>query len=212
MSDTLSVALRLRHIRRQRAMSLAALEGKTGLTKSYLSKIERGLTTPSIATMIKLAKAFDVQVGHLFGETADDDAICVVRKHQRKRVIRRASGIGYQYEALAYTRRSKCMDAFIMRPPLNADEHALFEHEGEELIFVLSGRVEVMFSDRRVVLEAGDTVYFDAHLLHRSRSLGAKLAETLIVVGGLTGSRTGDDGIPSRARHGQERPRARARR
>jgi transcriptional regulator with XRE-family HTH domain len=183
--NSASIARRLRHMRRQRGLSLAGLEAKTGLTKSYLSKVERGITTPSIATIIKLAQAFSVPVGQLFGETADENDICLVRKDQRKTVVRRASEAGYHYEAIAHKRKSKCMEAFIMRPPVHVDERTLFEHEGEELIFVLRGRVEVLFADRRLVLEPGDCLYFDAHLLHRSRSIGSKSAETLVVIGGV---------------------------
>jgi transcriptional regulator with XRE-family HTH domain len=175
--------------RRQRGLSLAGLETNAGQTRSYLSKVERGISTPSIATIIKLAQAFSVQVGQLFGETADENDICLVRKDERKTVVRRASEAGYHYEAIAHTRKSKYMEAFIMRPSLDADERTLFEHEGEELIFVLRGGVEVLFTDRRLMLEPGDHLYFDAHLLHRSRSLGSSSAETLVVIGGVPSGR-----------------------
>ena len=61
----------------------------------------------------------------------------------------------------------------------------LFEHDGEELMFVLSGNVEVEVSGKFYRLSEGDTLYFDAHLSHRSRSLGKKYAEVLIVVTGI---------------------------
>lgn len=182
--DVRSVALRLRHMRRQRRLSLAGLEAKTGLTKSYLSKVERGVTVPSIASMLKLARAFAVPVSHLFGEATDDQGVCVVRRHERRRVVRAGTTTGYRYEAIAHRRRQKCMEPFVMRPPRAHEGNKLFEHEGEELIFVLKGRIEVVFSDRKVVLGPGDSIYFDAHLLHRSRSLGRRPAETLVVVGG----------------------------
>ncbi len=180
-----AVGRRLRQMRRQRRLSLGALETKTGLTKSYLSKVERGLTVPSIASMLKLASAFGVKVAHLFGESTDDQAVCVVRRNERRPMVRRGSVTGYRYEAIAHKRSRKCMEPFIMRPPRQFEGERLFEHEGEELVFVLEGRVEFEFTDRKVVLGPGDSIYFDAHLLHRSRSLGRRLAETLVVVGGV---------------------------
>jgi transcriptional regulator with XRE-family HTH domain len=179
----LSIGVRIRQMRRQGRLSLGALEAKTGLTKSYLSKVERGVTVPSIASVLKLARAFGVDVAQLFGEKTGDATICVVTRAERKRMARSGSGTGYVYEAIAHKRRSKCMEPFIMRPPQRFATDELFDHEGEELIFVLKGRVEVNFADRRVVLAAGDCVYFDAHLLHRSRSLGRTPAETLVVIG-----------------------------
>lgn len=151
-----SVALRLRQMRRQRRLSLGALEAKSGLTKSYLSKVERGLTVPSIASVLKLARAFGVPVGQLFGEATDEQSVCVVRRGERRRIVRPGTAKGYRYEAIAYKRWRKCMEAFIMHPPRQFDGDKLFEHEGEELIFVLKGRVEVVFTDRKVVLGLGD--------------------------------------------------------
>lgn len=175
------LGLRLRNLRRQKNLSLDVLAAKTGLTKSYLSKVERGAKTPSLASILKITKAFGIQVGHLFGEITDDDAFCVVRKEERKPIARQGTEKGYKYEAIAHQRRSKCMEAFIMHPPRKFEDKTLFEHEGEELIFVLKGRVEVVFADRRVVLGPGDSIYFDGCQLHRSRSLTAS-AETLVVV------------------------------
>lgn len=181
----LSLGLRLRHMRRQRKLSLDVLADKTGLTKSYLSKIERGVSAPSIASTIKIAKAFGVQVGQLFGEIADENGVCLVRKGERKPVTRLGTKNGYYYESIAYKRRSKCMEAFIVRSPRHFKNNIFYEHEGEEMIFVLKGRVEVTVANKCMVLGPGDSIYFDAHLLHRSRYLGATQAETLVVVGGV---------------------------
>jgi transcriptional regulator with XRE-family HTH domain len=172
-------------MRRQRKLSLDALAGKTGLTKSYLSKLERGINVPSIASTLKITKAFGIQVGQLFGETTDENGVCVVRRDERKPVTRRGTRNGYYYESIAYKRRSKCMEAFIVRPPRQFKENTFFEHAGEEMIFVLKGRVEVAVADKRIVLRLGDSVYFDGYLLHHSRSLSATQAETLVVVSGV---------------------------
>ena len=177
-------ALRLRKIRRQHSFSLDSLAVKTGLTKSYLSKVERGVKTPSLASILKITKAFGIQVGYLFGETTADDTISIVRRNERKPIAREGARQGYKYEAIAHKRRSKCMEAFIMHPPRHLEDGTLFEHEGEELIFVLKGRAEVVFADRRVVLGPGDSIYFDGCQLHRSRSLTPS-AETLVVVSAM---------------------------
>lgn len=182
---TQGLGLRLRNLRRRNGFSLETLAAKTSLTKSYLSKAERGVKTPSLASILKITKAFRVQVGHLFGETTDNNAISVVRKEERKPIARQGAEKGYKYEAIAHKRKSKSsMEAFIMHPPRRFEDNILFEHEGEELIFVLKGRVEVVFADRRAVLGPGDSIYFDGCQLHRSRSLTSS-AETLVVVSAL---------------------------
>lgn len=69
----------LRPVRRQRGLTLEALAAQTGLTKSYLSKIERGQSTPSIAVALKVARALDVDVGRLFSDEAAREKIAVER-------------------------------------------------------------------------------------------------------------------------------------
>lgn len=176
------LATNLRLMRRQRAMTLDELAATTGLTKSYLSKIERGLSVPSIATALKLARAFGVQVGQLFGDSGAE-LVCVVRKDERQPFQRPGSRAGYQYAAIAAGRAVKIMEPFIMNPPAKlTPEDIMSEHDGEEFIFVLKGRVEVVFPNRRVELGAGDSIYFDSRLPHRCRSMGSTLAEALVIV------------------------------
>jgi transcriptional regulator with XRE-family HTH domain len=173
---------RIRTMRQQRGISLDQLAERTGLTKSYLSKVERGLSVPSISTALKVADSFAVTVGQLLGQEQEPDAICVVHKKDRKRFMRDGSAAGYNYELIAAAKQYKSMEPFIMRPPLEFQDDRLFEHMGEEFIFVLTGSVEVEFPNRRVLLQTGDAVYFDSHIPHRTRSVGKAIAETLVVI------------------------------
>jgi mannose-6-phosphate isomerase-like protein (cupin superfamily) len=69
-----------------------------------------------------------------------------------------------------------------MKPPLQFQNKRLFEHVGEEFMFVLSGSIEVEIASQNLRLRQGDALYFDSHLPHRSRSIGGKYAEVLVVV------------------------------
>ena len=177
------IGARIRFMRRQRSMSSDRLAGMAGLTKSFLSKIERGLSVPSIATALKVAESFDVSVGQLLGEEQGMESFCVVRKGERRAFMRDRSD-GYNYEMLAAGKQLKSMEPFVMRPPFEFQNGRLFDHVGEEFIFVLSGAMEVEFPNCRIKLNAGDALYFESHLPHRSRSLGRKPAEALVVVTG----------------------------
>ncbi len=176
------VGARVRFLRQQRALTLDELAASCGLTKSFLSKIERGLSVPSISTAMKLAASFDMSVGQLLGESEYDDSISVVRRADRRSFMRDGSAQGYNYEAIAGGKRFKSMEPYIMRPPFVFQDDRLFEHSGQELMFVLSGRLQVQFGTRVIDLKTGDAVYFDAQVPHRSRSLGTRLAEVLVVV------------------------------
>jgi transcriptional regulator with XRE-family HTH domain len=177
-----TLASRIAFLRRQHGMTLDQLAEGAGLTKSYISKVERGLSIPSISTALKIAVTFDLSVGQLLGETQYDDAISVVRRGERPSFMRGGSSSGYDYEMLAPGKRFKTMEPFIMRPPLKFQDDRRFEHGGQEMIFVLSGAIELDFGSHSYTLNSGDCAYFDSHIPHRSRSLNGKVAQALVVV------------------------------
>lgn len=162
----------LRAVRRQRGLTLEQLAAQTGLTKSYLSKIERRQSTPSIAVALKVARALDVDVGRLFSDEAAQEKITVDRA---------TDADGRRYQALAPALLGKSMSPFIVRPgaAVGDDPHA--EHTGQEFIFVHLGRIELEYGDQTITLGAGDSAYFDASISHKIRTLGANAAEVVVV-------------------------------
>lgn len=177
-----NLAGRLTLIRHRRRLTLEDLARQSGLTKSYLSKVERGISAPSIATAVKLARALDLGIGELLGDGEPASAVCIDRQGARP-PFRATGTAGYKFEAVAAERRFKQMEPFLMRPPQSLPRDVAFsEHDGEELIFVLSGKVEAIFLDHKIRLSKGDSVYFDSRLLHRLRSMGTRQAEVLVVI------------------------------
>jgi transcriptional regulator with XRE-family HTH domain len=183
--DWEGIGARIRFLRRQRGMTLDTLSSASNLTKSYVSKVERGLSVPSISTAMKIAESFDITVSQLLGEDGYEGAASIVRKNERPSFMRKGSSAGYNYEMIAAPKKFKSMEPFIMKPPLQFQDRRVFEHAGEELIFVLSGSVEVELSGQLVRLRSGDTIYFDAHVPHRTRSVGSKNASVLVVISGM---------------------------
>lgn len=167
------VTARLRAVRRQRGLTLEALAGQTGLTKSYLSKIERRQSTPSIAVALRVAKALDCDVGRLFSDEAAEEKIAVDR----------ASGAdaGERYQALAAPLLGKAMSPFVIRPTADPADDPRPEHAGQEFLFVHAGTVELDYGDRTITLGIGDSAYFDASVSHKIRAVGAGRAEVVVV-------------------------------
>ena len=175
---------RVKRLRELRGLTLEQLAQRTRLTKSFLSKIERGVSVPSIATALSLAEAFDVRVGDLFGSAAVPGDFVVVRRQQRKAFNRRnGEQAGYRYEAIAPGAAHGLFEAFVMQPPFQvSSREKRFEHAGQEMIFVLSGKIEVSLPQENIVLNTGDCITFSGRLPHQSRSVGKGLAEALVLV------------------------------
>lgn len=162
----------LRAVRRQRGLTLEQLAAQTGLTKSYLSKIERRQSTPSIAVALRVARALDVDVGRLFSDETAQEKITVDRA---------TDSDGRRYQVLASALLGKSMSPFILRPGAAVGDTAHAEHTGQEFVFVHAGRIELQYADQTIALDAGDSAYFDASLSHKIRALGTEAAEVVVV-------------------------------
>ncbi|WP_051591564.1 helix-turn-helix domain-containing protein [Cupriavidus sp. SK-4] len=178
-----TIAERLAALRKLNGLTLEELAQRASLTKSYLSKLERGLSSPTIGTVLKLAEALDVTVDQLIAKPQRANEILLVKAADRVPFSPSAERQGYTYEAIATERVDKAMQPFVMVPPFTlAQDQPMASHAGEELIFVVAGEMEVLFDDRTVRMKAGDSLYFNASIPHRSRSIGKTLAQALVVV------------------------------
>ena len=173
------IGARLRSSRRQRNITLDELAEATGLNKGFLSRIEKDAKAPSIATVIKLSRALDIPVARLFGEQIADSDIHLVRTVNHKPEEDPING--YSFVPLSPAGSGRRNEAFLMTPPRQFSEATHAEHAGEEMLYVISGRIEVRFADRSVMMSAGDYLQFPGHLVHHVRRLSAN-ATVLIAV------------------------------
>ena len=173
------IGARLRACRRQKNMTLDELAEATGLNKGFLSRVEKDAKAPSIATVIKLSRALDIPVARLFGEQIADSDIHLVLAADRKPENDPAHG--YNFIPLSPAGSGRRNEAFLLAPRREFSESPFVEHAGEEMLYVVSGKIEVRFVDRRLVMSMGDYLQFPGHLVHRVRRLGTS-AVVLIVI------------------------------
>ena len=173
---------RVAKLRTQLGLTLDQLASQTGFTKSYLSKIENSRKVPPIGTLSRIAHALKTEITELLHDpaTGSSRAFTLVRSNERLPVVRGGTAFGYDYVSLADTKSHKKMEPFLFTFPSQIDKHVFFEHEGEEFLFVLSGRVEWQAGREKVILEPGDSIYFDSRLPHRGRALDGE-ATALVV-------------------------------
>ena len=181
---SLDIGHQVRSLRNRRDLTLQDLADLTGLSKPNLSQIENNLVTPPIATLLKIATALGVSIGYFFQANSQDSSMVVIRKSDRYGVAKgpHISHIGYQYEPLAYPKIDKSMEPFIVHMDEREPEAIVYNnHRGEEFLYVLEGKLEFRCSDNVVVLEEGDSLYFDSIVPHGYRGIGGP-ARTLVVI------------------------------
>jgi len=184
--EELAIGRKIRRLRQKRRLTLQDLSGKTGVPKETLSQIENETLAPPISTLMKIAKALEVDITFFFQEVEAHEKVVVVRAHERERLDTRHHGravSGYFYEALAYKKGKKHMEPFLVEFEVkDKKEMVFFSHEGEEFIFVLEGELEFRTPDEVHILSPGDSLYFESDIPHAFRGIGTANAKALAVV------------------------------
>ncbi|MEW5912598.1 MAG: XRE family transcriptional regulator [Thermodesulfobacteriota bacterium] len=179
------IALKIKEIREARGLTLANLGEKTGLSKALLSRIENNRSSPPIATLSRIAQGLGVPLTIFFNEHEQEiPKYVLTKKNERKPVVRRAGNIGFIYYLLSGLKGPHLIDAFIVHHPPASQKTAkpLFDHPGEELLFILRGEVEFTYGKEKIRLSAGDALHFDPSFPHRAQNAGEVETECLVVV------------------------------
>ncbi|CAB1063406.1 hypothetical protein D1BOALGB6SA_8189 [Olavius sp. associated proteobacterium Delta 1] len=183
------IGKRIRQYRLQNNFTLQELAEKTGYSKGYLSKVEKSDKAPPVATLSVIARELSVSVSVILGEETMDDSICLVRENERMLVAKTGEEFGYAYEALANPYPNKHMEPFILSYPSDDALKHTFQHDGEEMLFVLQGHMRFKYGNSEFALDTGDCIYFDSSVEHTGEPLGDEPLKTLIVI--YTGSPKG---------------------
>jgi transcriptional regulator with XRE-family HTH domain len=169
----IKIAKKIRQLRLEQRMTQEMLANKTGFSKAFISKIENHNTSPSIASLSKIATALGVSISTLLDEGPEENQdIVLVRRGQRKKIVGPGSDIGFSYESLAHKKKKKTMEPFIIKYPPGSHAPKLFEHKGEEMVFVLRGKIKLIYGNKIFILREGDTIYFNPSIPHRGESIG----------------------------------------
>jgi len=183
----LKIGNKVRELRQKNRYTLQDLAAKTGLSKPFLSQIENHHVVPPVATLLKLARALNVNMGYFFQDEQSSEKISVTRQNERVRIERRPhhqkGEVNYIYEALETKKSNKHMEPFLVEfRDQDTSEMVFVSHEGEEFVYLLDGKLEFRTIDRVEILEPGDSIYFESDLSHSFRCLSEQPARAMVVV------------------------------
>ena len=169
----------LRDLRRDRKLSLRDVSDATGISSSFLSLVENGKSDITIGRLMTLARFFDVHVSDLLPPGTGRDPI-VIRADERRHIGSPSEGIDLYL--LGPDSERRFLPILVQFEP-DSDIAEFVEHEGEEYIYVLEGRVSLEVEGHEpVVLERGDGAYYGADRPHLFRSADGRRAIVFGVV------------------------------
>jgi transcriptional regulator with XRE-family HTH domain len=180
---------KLRQLRMRKKIALTELGKHTGLSASMLSQLENGKLIQTLPTLARVAMVFDVGMDYFFGSRRTAGLFEIVRNEERMRFPNDvdAERPAFFFEVLAFKASNKPFEAYLAEfPQREPEEMITHAHGGAELLHLLQGRLEVIYQDETVVLEAGDSAYFDSSELHSYRGLSELPARALVISAAVT--------------------------
>ena len=153
-------------------MTVLDLANAAGLSIGMLSKIENGGTSASLATLQALAEALNVPISTFFATFDEKRDATFVRAGNGLLIERRGTRSGHQYQLLGHSVSSDIqVEPYLITLTDEADPYPVFQHEGVEFIYMLSGEVGYRHADKTYTLKRGDSLFFDAMAPHGPEEL-----------------------------------------
>jgi transcriptional regulator with XRE-family HTH domain len=181
---TYAIGPKIRALRLKKKMGLVELGRHTGLSPAMLSKIERGQLFPTLPTLLRIALVFSVGLDYFFSGSREKPVVGVVRHKDRLRFPEKvgARDHAYEFESLDYPAVERRLNGYYVEfLPVAAEKMRLHQHEGGELIYMLSGTLTVQIGGEEHTLEARDSMYFDSSPPHGYRRTGARTCAAIVV-------------------------------
>lgn len=182
---TRKIGTRIRATRHAKNMTLADVSDATGLSSAFLSRLERGAVSTSIANLIRITTALCTSLQMLFEDdarTPQAGRYLLVRRGDRE-TRAMVTAAGYLYDRVSGDFGSQHLAAFDLEFPVGMKTRMPFvAHEGEEMLFVLAGQIELRVDSERVILEQGDCLHLNSEYPHMCRNPGKTPARMLMVV------------------------------
>lgn len=169
------IGKKIRKIRRAKKISLDCVANETGCSIDYLKKLESGEETPPVGILLQISRALEVDSGLLLREQE------AKLQSRIKAYAKRTQE--YAYTTLTPGAENKHLKAF--RVTIDAmQEHkgVGYQHEGEEFVYVLSGKIEVAVGEHINTLKKGDSLHFNSGVRHQLKNIDKIKAELLVVI------------------------------
>lgn len=183
MSDQIqSIAERIRELREISGLSVETLSKELEVSKEIYVGYESGIVDIPVGFLYELANRYKVELtAILTGNEPKLHSHALVRKGGGVEVERKRQ---YHYMSLAYNFINKKSEPFLVTidPKAEGEDFVFSAHPGQEFNYMVEGRLRIMIDGHEIVLEEGDSLYFDSTKSHGMLALDDKPAKLLAIV------------------------------
>ncbi|MCT4583944.1 MAG: XRE family transcriptional regulator [Peptostreptococcaceae bacterium] len=161
------IGKKIKELRTSNEMTLKDLSLKTNLSISFLSQLERGLTTIAIDTLETIAKVFDKEISYFFTKENKDIKDKVIKRSYERDDYNIINKNFINYNLSNELKGKDILPRLIEITPMETSEHVKsYEHEGEEFIYILEGRLTLLLDLEEHILNPGDSAHYKSKQPH----------------------------------------------
>lgn len=176
-----NIGINIKQLREKQGTTLREMAKDIGVSPSFLSQVEKGKASPSLATLKSMADALQTTIGNLVGEDVSQKDKLVTREIERKSLKQVSQGI--QMYLLSEVSPHKQMQPLLFKLANNAASgESAYSHYGQEFVLVLGGSLEITLGEESYSLKKGDSIYFNSSTPHSFKNLHKGQTEVLWVV------------------------------
>ena len=180
---TCDVGAQVRALRLAVGISGGKAAAASGISPSMLSRIERGLVSPSVDTLYRIARGLNVPISRFFGDQPGRTDFSHVPAGRGVLVDRVGAVANYRYELIGHVLSGNLfVEPYLVTLLPGADPYVTFQHPGLKFLYLLSGEVNYRYGTKVVQLKAGDSLLFDAKALHGVESMEVEPVSYLSIV------------------------------
>jgi transcriptional regulator with XRE-family HTH domain len=176
------IAERLKGYREIAGISAETLAKELGVNNNIYLSYESGQTDIPVGFLIKVAQRFNIELYVLLsGGDPKLHKYCVVRNGNGLKVNRRKQ---YGYESLAYNFINKKAEPFMVTVEPSADDAPVEynSHPGQEFNYVLKGTMMLCIEGHEIILNEGDSIYFDSGCKHAMKALNNAIVKFIAII------------------------------
>ncbi|MFH1245777.1 MAG: helix-turn-helix domain-containing protein [Candidatus Omnitrophota bacterium] len=153
----MKIGYKIKSVRNRRGITLNTVSQETGLTTSFLSQLERDLTSPSVSSLEKIARALHVQVASFFQDIEKEELI-FVKKGAGRKIEHKKKNILIETLASGFFDINTQLQLFTLGIGARLTRE-LIPHQGEKFMMVLEGSTKLLYNNKEFLFESGDSVY-----------------------------------------------------
>jgi transcriptional regulator with XRE-family HTH domain len=178
-----AIGAQIRQLRRRVGVTVSVLAAAASLSGRTLSRIENGQLSPSLASLKALARSLNVPLTTFFSTFEEKRDCSFVKCGAGLAIERRGTRAGHQYSLLGRAPRgSVVVEPHLITLREGAAAYPVFQHEGTEFIYMLTGEVVYRHGDQSYHLAPGDTLLFDSAAPHGPEKLLIKPMTYLSII------------------------------